>query len=75
MLCCLQPIKLEYFPNLKNTVLLFVDGLQELLLFFWPDNSEDTIVGSIAKFMAYAHETVNSTSQQYKQNDRRWVFA
>nr|CAB3238531.1 dynein beta chain, ciliary-like [Phallusia mammillata] len=38
-----------------------------------PDAPEDeeTIVDSIAKFMAHAHETVNESSQQYRINDRR----
>ena len=33
----------------------------------------ESIVDSIAKFMAHAHETVNTVSQQYKLNDRRCV--
>lgn len=34
-------------------------------------DNEETVVDSIAKFMAHAHESVNNAGLLYRQNDRR----
>nr|XP_018673081.1 dynein beta chain, ciliary [Ciona intestinalis] len=35
---------------------------------------EDTVIDSIAKFMAFAHESVNEVGLQYKHNERRFNY-